>query len=544
MKTKKINYLLVLTTLSFLSVFAQELDFVKNEVLVQLEKNYSSEQLMSDTKSSQFQITKADLVSKHSNIWQLSFSGASESISEQSVIKDLYTNENVLVAQKNHVLTNRATIPNDTRIDRQWQYFQNNDKDIDAYEAWDITTGGMTANGHEIVVAIIDDGIDLQHSDMVDNLWVNTQEIANNNIDDDGNGYVDDRRGWDADNASDNVSGGGHGTPVAGIVGAKGNNNNGVAGVNWDVKLMIIQGGGNEAQALRAYSYVYDNRKLYNDTNGDKGAFVVASNASWGVDRGQPDQAPMWCAFYDTLGEVGVLNAGATANRNFNIDVTGDLPTACPSDYLIAVTNTNQNDVKVNQAGYGIETIDLGAPGQGTYTAARGNGYGGFGGTSGATPHVTGTIGLLYSAPSMGFAELAISDPAEAALKVRQYILGSVDPNSSLEGRTVTGGRLNVHQSLLALVNDQTLSMDDVNSDYSDDLVVYPNPVETTINFKLKSNKIVKTISLYNVSGQLILSKKGDIRTIDASSLSKGAYVLRFQLEGNSHVNHTVLLKK
>jgi len=504
MKTKKINYLLVLTTLSFLSVFAQELDFVKNEVLVQLEKNYSSEQLMSDTKSSQFQITKADLVSKHSNIWQLSFSGASESISEQSVIKDLYTNENVLVAQKNHVLTNRATIPNDTRIDRQWQYFQNNDKDIDAYEAWDITTGGMTANGHEIVVAIIDDGIDLQHSDI----------------------------------------GGGHGTPVAGIVGAKGNNNNGVAGVNWDVKLMIIQGGGNEAQALRAYSYVYDNRKLYNDTNGDKGAFVVASNASWGVDRGQPDQAPMWCAFYDTLGEVGVLNAGATANRNFNIDVTGDLPTACPSDYLIAVTNTNQNDVKVNQAGYGIETIDLGAPGQGTYTAARGNGYGGFGGTSGATPHVTGTIGLLYSAPSMGFAELAISDPAEAALKVRQYILGSVDPNSSLEGRTVTGGRLNVHQSLLALVNDQTLSMDDVNSDYSDDLVVYPNPVETTINFKLKSNKIVKTISLYNVSGQLILSKKGDIRTIDASSLSKGAYVLRFQLEGNSHVNHTVLLKK
>jgi len=179
MKTKKINYLLVLTTLSLLSVFAQEPDFVKNEVLVQLEKNYSSEQLMSDTRSSQFQINKADLVSKHSNIWQLSFTGASEAISEQKVIKELYINENVLIAQKNHILTNRATTPNDTRIDRQWQYFQSNDKDIDAYEAWDIATGGMTANGHEIVVAIIDDGIDLQHSDMVDNLWVNTQEIAN-----------------------------------------------------------------------------------------------------------------------------------------------------------------------------------------------------------------------------------------------------------------------------------------------------------------------------------------------------------------------------
>jgi len=101
---------------------------------------------------------------------------------------------------------------------------------------------------------------------------------------------------------------------------------------------------------------------------GAEGAFVVAVNSSWGTDFGQPADAPLWCALYDSLGTYGVLSCAATANNNTNVDTMGDLPTACPSDYLISVTNTNSSDVKVNSAGYGVVTIDLGAPGNQIYS--------------------------------------------------------------------------------------------------------------------------------------------------------------------------------
>src|SRR5690606_27888318 len=143
-------------------------------------------------------------------------------------------------------------------------------------------------DGDTIVVAIIDDGINPNHPDIQGNLWNNRHEIAGNGIDDDLNGYVDDVLGWNTystpmnDNITGGSWGGGHGTPVAGIVGAKGDNNVGVAGVNWNVKLMIIVGGGDQADALTAYGYVLASRKQYNETNGEKGAFIVSTNASWG----------------------------------------------------------------------------------------------------------------------------------------------------------------------------------------------------------------------------------------------------------------------
>jgi len=443
--------------------------FVDGQLLVQLKQGKSIETLLHSFQTYDGQsvnLAAKKFISPPMNIWLVAYNYSG--INQQRFLYAVKFHPSVNEAQFNHYIEYRSTVPNDPQFNQQWQYVNTGQSggvtgaDIDADLAGDITTGGLTAFGDTIVVCVVDEGMSASHPDFGDNRWFNYAEIPNNNIDDDANGYEDDFRGWNADANTDDITGGfgagTHGTCVAGIVGAKGNNGIGVTGVNWNVKIMFVVGGGNEAQAVEAYTYPLVMRKRYNESGGAQGAFVVATNASWGINGGQPSDAPLWCAMYDSLGAYGILNAGATANANYNIDVTGDLPTACPSEWLISVTNTNNQDAKVTQAGYGITTIDLGAPGEGAHTVAYPNGYAGFGGTSGATPHVAGTIGLLYSAPCTSFMALAHAAPAEAALQVKQYILDGVDPNSSLNGITVTGGRLNVFNALNELLNNCSAS--------------------------------------------------------------------------------------
>jgi len=460
---KKVIYALLLCLLGFgNSLTAQQITHAQGEILIKTEKDGVLRNAIQDLATIDGVSTNLHLkktVVKGLDMYLLAFDFAA--INENVMLQKLARHDDILTAQFNHFIDLRLE-PNDAQFDQQWQYINTGQDggtpgaDIDMDLAWDVTTGGVTANGDTIVVAALDDGIDLNHADFEDNRWRNWSEIPDNGIDDDNNGYVDDFDGWNSNDDNDNIAGGGHGTPVAGIMGAKGNNEIGVSGVSWDVKVMIIKNNfnTNEANVLAAYGYVLAQRERYNATNGAEGAFVVATNASWGINNGQPADAPLWCGFYDTLGDAGVLNCGATANANFNIDETGDLPTACPSDYMISVTNMNRNDVKVTSAGYGLETIDLGAFGAETWTTALGGGYGGFGGTSGATPHVAGTIGLMYSSPCSNIASLALSDPAAAALAVRTYLFDGVDPNASLEGITVTGGRLNVRNAIDLLMED------------------------------------------------------------------------------------------
>lgn len=427
--------------------------FVPGDILVQLAKGTEPTTIVKDVEQEVGQFTGFHLVKEVSapmRVWLYRFNG--DAAATRDMLRVLRTVSGVQVAQVNHVVTERI-VPNDPFFGQQWFHQQAQDHDIDSDLAWDITTGGLTVFGDEIVVCVVEpSGTSYTQADIVDNHWVNTDEIEGNGIDDDGNGYVDDYNGWDI-NGTDNIGNGNHGTSVSSMVGGKGNNGLGVVGVNWDVKIMQVDMNGvSEANVIEAYTYPLVMRKLYTQTNGEKGAYVVATNSSWGTDGGQPDEAPLWCAMYDSLGHYGVLSAGSTANNDVNIDQVGDLPTACPSEYMIAVTATNNNDVRTF-SGYGATTIDLAAPGENVYLATN-NGYGNQSGTSFAGPCVAGAIALLYSAPCPSFMAIASSDPALGAALIRDYIFNGVDAVSNLETECVTGGRLNVNNSLLLMLQE------------------------------------------------------------------------------------------
>ncbi|MFZ6050648.1 S8 family serine peptidase [Halocola ammonii] len=442
--------LLVLFLWASLSLAQNQPNTVPGQLIIQLQPEVEAEKF--DKSLVEFQDWHFEKkLSKHANIWLIQVDD--DQFDTELLRRDLQGHRQITEVQYNHIVEMRE-VPNDPLLGEQWQHVNDNDADMDSDAAWDITTGGTTAYGDEIVVCVIE-GANLNHPDLIDNKWVNEGEIPDNGIDDDGNGYVDDYEGWNVQSEDDSgVMSGGHGTQVAGCVGAKGNNELGVVGVNWDVKIMSVAGENlsDEASVIAAYDYALNARMLYNETNGEEGAFVVSTNASWGIDSGDPADIPLWCAFYDTLGTHGILSCGATTNNtSINIDEQGDIPTGCSSEYLFSVTATNQNDVRTT-GGYGPIGVDLAAPGAGVY-GVSGSSYGSMNGTSFASPHVAGAIALMYSAPCPAFMSLVQSSPGEAALLIRQAILDGTDPVEELEGITVTGGRLNLNNSLLELLN-------------------------------------------------------------------------------------------
>ncbi|MCC6541679.1 MAG: S8 family serine peptidase [Flavobacteriales bacterium] len=390
-------------------------------------------------------ITVVHEVSTPLRTWLLRFDPARAD--QAAMLRAARGHRDVLLAQNNHHVELRE-VPGDPHYGQQWHH-----ENINSEAAWDISTGGLTADGDTIVVCIIEN-CDLPHPDLIGNAWFNHAEVPNNGIDDDANGYVDDFRGWNPNAGNDQVYSGSHGTQVAGMIGAVGNNEVGVVGANWNVKMMVVfNSGANDAGVLASHSYPLIMRRMYNDTDGQKGAFVVATNASWGINGGQPADAPIWCAMYDSLGSEGVLNCGATANNDVDVDVVGDLPTACPSDFMISVTATNVNDQRTF-SGYGLTTIDVGAPGENVYTTRINDAYGLTSGTSFASPLTAGVVGLLYSAPCATMMSLVKDDPEQGALYIRDMLFQGVDQVGNLPGQTVTGGRINAGTSMQLIMNE------------------------------------------------------------------------------------------
>ncbi|MEZ4737958.1 MAG: S8 family serine peptidase [Flavobacteriales bacterium] len=426
---------------------AQGPEVIPGEVLVMLNPGATAEVIANDLvelNGDWIGMHVVKEVSAPMRVWKLRFDPATAE--QYDVLRAVRNHPEVQLAQNNHRLKQRE-VPNDSDYGQQWHH-----QNINSEAAWDINTGGVTATGDTIVVCIIENS-DLPHPDLIANAWYNHAEIPNNGIDDDGNGYVDDFRGWSPNNDNDNVYGGGHGTQVAGMIGAVGNNASGVAGANWAVKMMVVSNSGaSDEGVIASHTYPLIMRRRYNESNGAEGAFVVATNASWGINGGQPADAPLWCAMYDTLGTAGILNCGATSNSNVDVDAIGDLPTACPSDFMIDVTATNVDDNRTF-SGYGLTTIDVGAPGEDVYTTRINGGYGTTTGTSFASPLTAGVIGLLYSAPCASMMTLVKGDPEEGARFIREKLFEGVDQVGNLAGQTVTGGRINAGTSMQLIMN-------------------------------------------------------------------------------------------
>jgi len=333
----------------------------------------------------------------------------------------------------------RRMDPDDPEFDQQYYL-----RKIQAPKVWEYTAGGTTPNGDPIVIAVIDEGFDLDHAELIDNLWVNEGEIPENGIDDDGNGKVDDFHGWNLDANSDDLSEARHGTEVVGIISARGNNNFGGAGVAWESRLMLLSNfTRSTTNIVEGYMYIADMRQRYNASNGIEGAFVVATNSSFGIDFTFCDEFPIWGNWYDSLGKAGILNIVSTSNGDVDVDAQGDMPSSCPSEYMLAVTRTDEFDQKAT-GGYGVTSIDLAAPGVNIYSTRPDNLFENIGGgNSFSCPQVAGTVALLYGLGCETLYNEALAQPSQTALRIKRFLMDGTDPVSSLEGITVSGGRLN-----------------------------------------------------------------------------------------------------
>lgn len=390
----------------------------------------------------------------------------------------------------------RGDLPDDPNLESQWGLFT-----IGANKVWELTKGGVSALGDTIVVAILDTGFDINHEDLRNNIWTNKGEKPGDKLDNDQNGYVDDINGWNFIQQQPTHIADNHGSSVAGIIGAQGNNGKGITGLNWHVKLMVFETR-LVSDIIAAYDYIIDQRERYNRTRGKQGALVVVTNASFGVNKIKCVDQPLWGEMYDRLGTAGILSVAGAANNPWNVDEVGDMPTTCQSNYLITVLNTNAKDERYAGSAYGPVSIDMGAPGQQSFSTRSNNEYGVFHGNSAAAPHLAGAVALLYSLPRKELAEEAISNPAQTAIKIKNNLLSNVDKVSSLVSLTATGGRLNVFNSMVKLLEQYPEKKTEIPHSQ---ILVYPNPVIDEIYVEMaKPEAETAILSIYNVMGQQI----------------------------------------
>lgn len=320
-----------------------------------------------------------------------------------------------------------AVTPNDTMLGNMYSASTTSAGRINLRGAWDLSTGSSN-----VVVGVIDTGIDYNHQDLAVNIWTNPGEIASNGVDDDGNGYVDDIHGIDPINNDTNpFDDQSHGTHVAGTIGAVGNNSKGVVGINWTVKQIACKafssaGTGTVAAVVTCLNYLVNLKNNF-------GINVLVTNNSYG---GFPYTNAMYNAIAAS-GDADIVYVAGAGNNGTNNDSTPFYPASFNLSNIISVGATDSQAVKAGFSNYGATSVDISAPGVSVLSTIPSNQYAYFNGTSMATPHVTGAIALIFA-----------YRPSYVASQAIDSVLSTGTVVAGLSGKNVTGTLLNVEEAL------------------------------------------------------------------------------------------------
>jgi len=340
--------------------------------------------------------------------------------SVQQAVQSYLSIEGITYAEPNYILERQKT-PNDPEYAKLWGM-----NTIMAQAAWEYTTGSK-----EVIVAVVDSGVDYTHEDLKANMWHNPGEIPGNGIDDDGNGYIDDYYGWNfVNNNADPMDMYGHGTHVAGTIGAVGNNGVGIAGVNWNVSIMAVKGlnsSGNGTIFNLISAIIYASYM---------GADVI--NNSWGGGSAKS------AILEETVRKSPAVVVFAAGNENRNLDTTPNAQSISgPNVILVAAADENGNPASFTN--YGKKTVQVAAPGVSIYSTAPNNKYEFDTGTSMAAPHVSGLAALMKAA-----------NPNLTAAEIKNIIMETVTPGAQWSERTTAGGIINAANAM-AKVHEQDL---------------------------------------------------------------------------------------